>query len=275
MNTNRTNEGKHAMQENTAAMNAEEWTTIVNTDEPGHSVREPKKALLSKKSSFLPEGPEESGVEQGLTSKLLPARVRKSKRERTHSKRVKFVIPNNEEIFFCKNDAPNTRRVLQVKSQVKQPQMFQLLRPEQELINAFRNKSCGDVICILEDPEFQTAQSIGEFDLEAVLQKEYTLIGNELKTINESENHSATASQMDDLSAKYKILNIYINCIHLIEKTMALKKWYALTIQLKYIDLQQNHSIVDAIGGNAAVKLDDGNVKEKIVSFVLALICCI
>ena len=50
---------------------------------------------------------------------------------------------------------------------------------------------------------------------------------------------------------------------------MSLKKWYELTIELKFIDINQNLSLVDAIGGNVSLKLDDGKLKESYVSFVL------
>ena len=83
----------------------------------------------------------------------------------------------------------------------------------------------------------------------------------------DNKKKSGMAFQRNDLSAKYKLLNIYINCIHLIEKTMSLKKWCALKIELKYIDLQHHHSIVDSVGGNIGVKIHDGNMKEDFVSF--------
>jgi hypothetical protein len=246
-----------------------EWTTIVNTSTPGHNIRVPKKNLIARKSSFPAEEP---GEDRGL-SKLMPAMIKKSKRERTHSKRVKFSIPNNEEYFFYKNEASNVRRILQMKLQANVNQMSQQINPEQALTNALHNGSCNDLIHILEAKDFLAAQSAGDFDLEAVLQKEYTLIGNELKKFKDSDQHKRMESQKNDLSAKYRVLSIYISCIHLIERTMSVKKWYALTIFLKYISLQQNHSIVDAIGGNVSLKLHDDNVKEDLVSFFLNLSC--
>ena len=157
------------------------------------------------------------------------------------------------------------RKILQIKKGAKQKDAFQILDPEQDLINAFRKKSCNDVLQILESQEFLSAVSQGRFDFQALLRRQYSSIGAELKKVSASESYSALPDKRD-LRAKHKILNIYINCIHLIEKTLALKKWYALTIELKYIDFQHRSSIVDEIGGNIVVKLDDGNMKENFVS---------
>jgi len=244
--------------ENTSSHNVPQWTTIVNTEKPGHNVRTPKKILLSKKSSFPPEK-EESGL-----SRLLPSSKRRSRRERTHSKSVKISLSNNEEIFFFKDDAPNVHQVMQIDPNPTPNKIIQELPPDQALIDAFRNKSCNDVIDILAAEEFLTAQSNGEFDLEAVLQKEYDFVKSELEKIDDSNKE-----KKNDIGAKITIAKIYINCVHLIQKTMSLKKWYELTIELKFIDINQNLSLVDAIGGNVSLKLDDGKLKESYVSFVL------
>ena len=235
----------------------EEWTTIVNTQKPGHKNREPLKTLLVQKSSFPPEEPKE---EKGLL-KLLHPSMKKSKRERTHSKKLTFSIPNNEEIFFCKDDAPNVRRILQIKNKAQPKQTFQILDPEQDLINAIHNKSCSDVLHVLQSQELLMALSQGSLDLQALLQKEYTFL----------KRKDPVMAEKNDLRAKQKVLNIYINCIHLIEKTLALKKWYALTMEVKFIDLQHQSSIVDLIGGNVTMRLDDGNIKEDLVSYLLFL----
>ena len=79
------------------------------------------------------------------------------------------------------------------------------------------------MIDALEAQEFLGALSEGVFDLELLLQNEYTLIGNEMKIMPESD-------EKNDLSAKYRILSIYINCLHLIEKTLALKNLLFKTI---------------------------------------------
>jgi len=244
----------NSVQEDMHDLNVPEWTSIINTGSPGHNTRAPKKLLIAKKSSFPPEEP---GEARGL-SKLFPSGAKRSKRDRTHSKNVKFSVPNNEEYFFRTNDAANVRRILmQPKERINQTS--QKLSPGQTLINAIRFKSCSDVIRALEPQEYLEAQCLGDLNLEEVLQKEYNLIGNEIKTMNKN---AGMIAEKNDLSAKYRVLSIYITCIHLIEKTLSLKKWYALNIELKYIDLQQNHSIVDVLGGNVAIKLHDGNMKE-------------
>ncbi len=243
----------------------EEWTTIVNTVDPYDKDRLPSKSIFLTKSSFPPPAEEEEKKEGKGLSKLLNLSAMRSRRERTHSKKITISIQSNEEIFFCKDDATNMRKILQIKKGAKQKEIFQLLDPEQDLIKAFQKKSCNDVLQILDSREFLSAVSQGRFDFQAVLRRQYSIFNSELKKDSASDSYSALLEKRD-LRAKHKILNIYINCIHLIQKTLALKKWYALTIELKYIDFQQKSSIVDEIGGTIAVKLDDGNTKENFVS---------
>ncbi len=244
----------------------EEWTTIVNTENPGGRNRKPSKSLLIEKSSFPPEVTV-AKADKGL-SKLWHPSMKRSRRERTHSKSVNICTPNNEEIYFCKGDAPNVRRVLQINnaSEAKPKPRSQIVDPEQALINAFREKSCNDVLEILESQEMQLALTEGKLDLELVLKREYSYIGDELRKLNESGKHLGVDNQKNDLSAKYRILSIYIHCIRLIEKTLALKKWYVLTTQVKHIDLHHEGNMIDEIDGRIIFKLDDANVKENLVS---------
>eukprot|EP00531_Pseudo-nitzschia_arenysensis_P016700 CAMPEP_0116118286 /NCGR_PEP_ID=MMETSP0329-20121206/2022_1 /TAXON_ID=697910 /ORGANISM="Pseudo-nitzschia arenysensis, Strain B593" /LENGTH=1606 /DNA_ID=CAMNT_0003611901 /DNA_START=183 /DNA_END=5000 /DNA_ORIENTATION=+ len=241
-------------------VSVEEWTTIVSTEKPGHRLRMPTKSLVMERSSFLPE---ETKEVKGL-SKLLHPSMKRSRRERTHSKRVQISTPNNQEIYFCKDDAPNTRRILQIKlaTEADPKRKPQLVDLEQSLISAVRNKTCTKVLEILESQELQLALSEGSLDLELLLMREYSYIGNKLKELSNSDKTSAMDADKIDLSAKYRILSIYIHCIHLIEKTLALKKWYELSIEMRYINLQQKSTIVDEIGGKVVLKLDDGTVKE-------------
>jgi len=187
--------------------------------------------------------------------------MQKIRRERTHSKKVKFSISNNEEFFFCKHDAVNVQRVL-IDPEVNGNQTSEV-PTKHTLVNAFCNRTCSDVIQALEAHKVFEAQPKENFDLESVLQMEYTSVGNQLKDINDFNKNAEKQAERNDLSAKYRVLSIYINCIHLIEQTMSLKKWYALEIELKYIDLKQNHDNIDAVGGNVAVKLHNGNIKEN------------
>lgn len=239
----------------------ESWTSIVSTIEPGHKIREPEKKLLVRKSTFLPDEMLQIGGNTGV-SKFMPSGLQTSqrpKRDRTHSKRVAFSIPDNREFFFCKNDASNVRKIFS-RAEVE-AQVHPGLSQKEALINVIRNGSCKDMIELLQ------TQPMEDFDLESVLQDEYSSVGKELQKV---KGHAQTIQKQSieiDLNSKYRVLNIYINCIHLIERAMSLKRWCTLDIELKHIDLQYENADIERVGGSATVKLLNGNLKEDLVRF--------
>jgi len=235
-----------------------EWTSIINTAQPGHSKRAPQKPLIGKKSSFLPDECHETlgsaqNSKQGIC-KLLSSGIQASRRERTHSKKVMFSQLQNKEVYFCKNEAANVRRVLS-NVQVEGNKISPQVSPMQTLVNTIRNGSCKEMLEIFE------AQPFEDVDLESVLQKEYTFVWNEMQKFHGNSQDAERRSQKNDFYAKYRVLRIYIHCIHLIERAMNLKKWYALEIELKHFDLShENNPMIGMIQGDISVKMQNGNV---------------
>ena len=117
------------------------------------------------------------------------------------------------------------------------------------------------MIKVLEKGAIQDLKSV-----ESVLLVQYTFVGNEVKRIDKLAGSANAIEQKNDLNAKYTVLKIYINCIHLIEKTMSLKKWYSIDIKMDHIDLKQTQNINGMIGGTVAMKIRNGQDKEDLVS---------
>ncbi|VEU33779.1 unnamed protein product [Pseudo-nitzschia multistriata] len=231
----------------------QEWTSIINTTKPGHNERVPPKPLIGKQSTFLPDEPIGSlqKSNQGIGGLLSQGKGRiTSRRKRTHSKKVKFSEPKNEEFYFCKNEAANVRRVLST-GKIETNKTSQKLKPQQTLVDALTNGSCKDMLQVLQ------MQPCEDPNLESLLQKQYSVTGIEMRNHPQRTGHG---SKNNDFYAKYRALSIYIHCIHLIERAMCLKKWYALEIELNYIDLvRDNQTQNDVIEGGVSLKSKNGN----------------
>jgi hypothetical protein len=142
------------------------------------------------------------------------------------------------------------------------------LSTEEMLIDAIRNKSCKDVIEALENGAIRDLKSY-----ESVLKVQYDFVGNELKRIGKLAGGANATKEKNDLSATYRVLSIYLNAIHLIEKTMSLKKWYAIGIELRHIDLERTQNTIDMIGGMVAIKLRNAkDKKEDLVSLLFLFV---
>jgi hypothetical protein len=232
------NKSRSTSQKSIHDLDLPEWTTTISTAEPGHTKRPPNKPLI---------------------------RANQTKRKR--SKKVVFAMPKNEEFFFLKDEASNVRRV-EITIETQAHQMSPQLSTEEMLIDAIRNKSCKDVIEALENGAIRDLKSY-----ESVLKVQYDFVGNELKRIGKLAGGANATKEKNDLSATYRVLSIYLNAIHLIEKTMSLKKWYAIGIELRHIDLERTQNTIDMIGGMVAIKLRNAkDKKEDLVSLLFLFV---
>jgi hypothetical protein len=235
------NKSRSISQKSTHDSDLPEWTTIISTAEPGHTKRAPSKPLI---------------------------RTNETKRKRKRSKKVVFSMPKNEEFFFLQDEASNVRRV-ETTTETQTHQMSPQLSTEEMFIDAIQNKSCKDVIEALENGAIRDLNRY-----ESVLKVQYDFVGNELKRIGKLTGGANATKEKNDLNAKYIVLSIYLNTINLIEKTMSLKKWYAIGIELRHIDLERTHNTIDMIGGMVAVELRNAkDKKEDLVCLLLLFVC--
>jgi hypothetical protein len=129
--------------------------------------------------------------------------------------------------------------------------------PEEDyIVRVIRKKSWRELIDFLEKgPDFSKGY------VQQVLQRQYRYVGTELKKLNSSssvgetngfqkpmwerlewehskrQRQAESAAKIEDLKGKKKILKLYINSAHLIEKAMALRNWTAVLIEIKFIEL--------------------------------------
>ncbi|VEU33780.1 unnamed protein product [Pseudo-nitzschia multistriata] len=105
---------------------------------------------------------------------------------------------------------------------------------QEHFIDTVRNKSCRDLISLLENgPEFSH-----EFVAD-VLQPQNLYLTEELKKLN---IHSATGRNTE---AKKKVVKVYINSAYLIQKAMSLRTWSLVYIELKSLCLDRANPAED------------------------------
>ena len=162
----------------------------------------------------------------------------------------------------------DVRRV-ETTTETQTHQMSPQLSTEEMLIDAIQNKSCKDVIEALENGAIRDLNGY-----ESVLKVQYDFVGNELKRIGKLAGRANATKEKNDLNAKYIVLSIYLSTINLTEKTMSLKKWYTIRIELRHIDLERTQNTIDMLGGIVAVKLRNANDnKEDLVSLLFLSVC--
>ena len=110
------------------------------------------------------------------------------------------------------------------------------LDPQESLIDAVQRKKCDDVIRILEEgPSAETLDSDS-------LLKQYAYVKERLSSVRENkdeDNLSASIKEYEkDLTSKKVVLNVYINCTHLISKAFSLKGWKCFEIHVQRISLR-------------------------------------
>jgi len=106
------------------------------------------------------------------------------------------------------------------------------------LLDAVQNKSCWDLIDVLEN-----GPALNKAFFNSVLREQYNYVGRELEKIKLSTQFSAIDRE-NDLEAKKKVLKLYINSTHLIEKALSLRYWTVLSFELKHLELEVESTVV-------------------------------
>ena len=90
--------------------------------------------------------------------------------------------------------------------------------------------------------------------------------------LKEEKTKSHNPLDQIEIEAKCKVLNIYINCIHTIEKAMSLSKWYTLDLQVVSIDsemVKDAASTATIVDGTISVERGYGLPTDNLVSWSL------
>ena len=111
------------------------------------------------------------------------------------------------------------------------------LNTQESLVDAVQRKKCDDVIRILEEgPSAETLNSDSLF-------KQYAYVKERISSVRENKdvenNLSVSLKEYEkDLSSKKVVLNVYINCTHLISKAFSLKGWKCFELHVQRISLR-------------------------------------
>ena len=127
---------------------------------------------------------------------------------------------------------------------------------EDYIIRVIRKKSWRELIDFLE-----TGPDLSKEYVQQVLQSQYRYVGTELDKLNsissegetngfqnqmwerlewelkKQQRQAESAAKIEDLEAKKKILKLYINSAHLIEKAMSIRSWAEVLIDVTFIEL--------------------------------------
>ena len=112
------------------------------------------------------------------------------------------------------------------------------------LRDTIQNKSCGNLIDLLENGSFTMNKNI----LNAALREQYRCIGEELVRMRHS-SHTDLIRKENDLEAKNKILKLYINCSYLIDRAISLRYWTVISFEVKHLMLNNKLSTDDGLIG--------------------------
>jgi hypothetical protein len=127
----------------------------------------------------------------------------------------------------------------QTENQVQMPSITHHAVPIKDtLLDAVKNKSCRDLIYVLEN-----GPALNKASFDSVLREQYNYVGREIEKIKLSTQFSAIHRE-NDLEAKKKVLKLYINSTHLIEKALSLRYWTVISFELKHLELEIESSVV-------------------------------
>jgi hypothetical protein len=187
-------------------------------------------------------------------------------------KSVKF-LPRNEEKFF-EPESKATEHIVRA-SQLPDDEkdqaggLFASRSPEEAFIDAVQNKTCRDLIQVLEhgaasDPKVA----------ESGLREQYGKVKDALSVVKKglsNEPSDALRERQKDLSAKRVLLSVYINAFYAIDKALTLRHWSSFEVRLHHIELRKESSVyvegrTNTLCGKVITKV--GVLPEDLVSSV-------
>jgi hypothetical protein len=200
----------------------EEWVTAVNATVPCHRSKRPTRACLT---------------------------VKLHHHENNVTKTVSFSSVEPDQFVFDKEDPCTWRKIRTETTHKVNIQIDQIQNlPEQSLADAVQRGSCADLIDELESGITKDPNIVKD------IRKHYEYLKQEkTKWSHDPFVHI-------DIEAKCKVLNIYLNCIHTIEKAMSLSKWYTLDLQVVSIYSEMVKEAAPTAGGSATV---DGTISVE------------
>jgi hypothetical protein len=215
------------------------WTSVTSNSFPSHRTRRPSQ------SSMKP--PETAGI------------IRRS---------VQFSEKFEAQLFVCES-SPSEKIVMASWGGIVSNS------PEEALIDAVQNKSCKELIRVLQSGACSD-QKVSEFSLEEQYRKvKEDLSGVERKLAKGTSDDLLVRKK--DLIAKKTVLNIYLNVCYLIEKAMSLQHWTTFEIRVRSIELRKNSSIFVQERTKklcAKVKVHYCNICDELVSFCFCITSC-
>lgn len=193
------------------------WTLVEHHNVPAHRTTKPPQSNLKNKLGVINTG---GAKEKG--------------------KSVNF-SKTNEEKFFDKEHKANEYvvRSSQVEDEEKDQSedLFALRSAEEVFRDAVQNKTCRDLIQVLEhgaasDPKIAMSG----------LKEQYSKVKDALNAIHVRMKESpsdALKEQQKDLGAKRVLLSVYINATYSIDKALTLRHWQCFEFRLHHIELQK------------------------------------
>ena len=189
------------------------WTVQMSEEIPSHRHIRPSKSVLRVK-------------EKGQKPEKVPGQK---------AKKVAFAKKFDER-FFCKENKASEHTVR--SSEESQTVNSNL---QESLNDVIQYKKLEDVIRTLEEGPSSVTTNLN------TLNTQYEKVKDLISKMREYQEQNKANTSLNaplrvkekDLLDKKVVLNVYINCNHIIPKTFALKGWKAFTILLQSISLQK------------------------------------
>ncbi len=132
---------------------------------------------------------------------------------------------------------PSRAKIIEPRgSQDKQPDPInEIPTPSSflRLLDAVQNKTCQELINVLESGASQDAEVV-----EKGLQECYNEVKKKIIATKRDTETESTSKAFDDLNAKRKVLNFYVNSTLLLEKALNLEHWGSFELRVLNSDVR-------------------------------------